>query len=255
MKPPDEPHALLVHVQERLTQGVTPTQVIEALLPASRAQALAFARRLPLWEEFRDRFSPQVIAIARVISRRGMRLFGLALNTDGRVVEERQHQGAKRRDWPPRSFLLQIQGEEVCVEYAPNYFPNSHRDLLTFLSPHEPPRPHPLSETGTWAHFTSRDAVDACGGPERYAALLAEAMLQGNRDFDAAFHGVTAEAVSRARKPNTEPPAAAPDLAPAQPDSVTRPPLGPHSARVLAGEAAQAEPPPFDDKPRQGLLF
>src|SRR5207244_1037333 len=183
-----DPHALLTQLKDHLSQGTAPMQVIEEFLPRLRADALAWARRLSLWDEYRGQFPPQVVALARVLSRRAMRQFGLLLDQDGHVVSEQGQQVARPAACPRLCFPLRVRDEEVQVEYAPHFFSNSDQDLFTFLSPHEPPRPHPLSATGCWAHLTSRDAVEACDGPEPYATLLAEAVLRGERDVDAVFH-------------------------------------------------------------------
>jgi hypothetical protein len=148
-----------------------------------------------------------------------------------------------------------VGSEEVRVEYAPHYLPNSDQDLFTFISPHESLRPHPLSETGFWSHFTFRDAVEACGGPESYASLLTESMLQGDRSFDALFHGATSEKLTRQRKSAPARPTVQPEAPVTNQNADARPTSGPHSARVLAGEAGKAKSPPAEDKPKQGLLF
>jgi N12 class adenine-specific DNA methylase/tRNA G46 methylase TrmB len=58
-----------------------------------------------------------------------------------------------------------------------------------------------------------------------------------------------------AMEPDTALPAARPEEAPARPAGEARPAVGPHSARVLAEEAAQAEPSPGRAMPRQRFLF
>jgi hypothetical protein len=49
----------------------------------------------------------------------------------------------------------------------------SGTDHYSFVSPHDPPRPHALSESGRWSHFASYDAVEASGGPRASAAQYA----------------------------------------------------------------------------------
>jgi hypothetical protein len=236
--PPIDPRHLLAAIRDRIGEGLSLAEVIEEFQPSSPAQALAYARRLPLWDEFRGEFPAQVVALARLLSRRAMRRYGLTLTAEGRVVEDPLRRPGRDRAIPRRRFPLRVGGEELRVEYAPHYLPNSDEDLFTFVSPHEPPRPHALSASGTWSHYAPRDAVEACGGPEGYAALLAKAMLQGERDFDAALEGKPAETTSRRRPP-----------AEACPES------GPHSARVLAEEAGSPAPRLAGGKPRQSFLF
>src|ERR1700722_779112 len=156
----------LKHIQERLSQGLAPQQVIEELLPLTRTDAMTWLRRLSIWTEYAEQFPVQTVALARLISLRARREFALTLTGDGRVIDSR-HQGLS---WPtPRptsKFRLNLQGEEVCVEYTPYYFPDGRTDLLYFSSPQEPPQPHCLSATGHLSRLTPHDVVVACGGAE-----------------------------------------------------------------------------------------
>jgi hypothetical protein len=77
---------------------------------------------------------------------------------------------------PKTTFSITIRGEAVTVEYTPEYLGGS--DHFAYLSPHEPRKPHPLSETGYRSHFTKRAEVEAAGGPEVYALLYAEQELE-----------------------------------------------------------------------------
>ncbi len=54
-------------------------------MPRSPEQA-AWARRLPAWDDHRDRYPAAVIAIACLVSRGAMRVFDLAYSRDGRVI-------------------------------------------------------------------------------------------------------------------------------------------------------------------------
>ena len=64
--------------------------MIEELLPSTRTEAVAWARWMTAWEEYRGSYPDQVIGLARVVSARAMRAFSLTLSEDGRV-----------RDWLP----------------------------------------------------------------------------------------------------------------------------------------------------------
>ena len=177
-------------IQERLSQGTTPAAVIKEMMPKTREEAFTWACRLPGWDEYQNRFLAQALALARLVSRRVMKEYRLMIREDGRVVER----PAERKGWktpPPTAiFPLVIGGEEVQVRYTTGYFPNSGIDDLYFVSPHGPPQPHPLSETGYFSRFVPHDAVEACGGPQAYAALLAEAILRGeDQPFIEAFEG------------------------------------------------------------------
>jgi hypothetical protein len=77
-----------------------------------------------------------------------MRQYGLTLTAEGRGVEDPLRRSARARAAPRRRFPLRVGGEELRVEYAPYYLPNADEDLFTFISPHEPPRPHALSASG-----------------------------------------------------------------------------------------------------------
>ena len=80
-------HDTLQQLQHSLSQGIPPTRLIEDLLPRTCADALAWARRLPLWDEYRRQFPDQAVALTRIISRRAMKAFNLALTEDSRVLE------------------------------------------------------------------------------------------------------------------------------------------------------------------------
>jgi hypothetical protein len=180
----------LRRIQERLGQGVRPAAIIEEMMPPTREEAFPWSCRLAGWDAYRNCFPAQAIALARLISRRAMKEFRWMMREDGRVVERR----AERKGWktpkPAASFPLMVGGEEVRVEYTKEYFPNSGIDLVYFVSPHDPPSAHALSETGYFSRFVPHDAVEACGGPQAYAALLAEAILRSEEQrFIEAFEG------------------------------------------------------------------
>ncbi len=75
-------------------------------------------------------------------------------------------------DEQKRRFEINVRGYVVNVVYTPDYFPG--RAHFAFTSPHSPPRPHPVSETGYRSHFTTRAEVEKAGGAEAFAALYAE---------------------------------------------------------------------------------
>jgi hypothetical protein len=195
--------ATLQQIQDRLGQGATPARILAELLPRTKQSALSWGRSLAAWEEFRLGYSPQAIALARLNSVRGMRDFNLTLKPDGRVVE-RTAEGKKCKTPKPAAiFTLAIGGEEVRVEYTPGYFPNDDTALVYFVSPYDPAQPHPLSDTGYFSRFVPHDVVEACGGPQAYAALLAEARLRGEEQaFIEAFEGPLPETDPRHRDEN-----------------------------------------------------
>jgi hypothetical protein len=187
---PPSSEETLERIQARLGQGAGPAIVIEELMPRTRDVAISWGRRLAGWDEYRHAFPDQVIALARLISLRAMRAFGLTLREDGRVVDRPREGKHWRTPEPSGTFPLTIRGEEVRVAYTPGYFPNASTDVVAFISPHDPLRPHPLSETDFHSRFVPRDVIEACGGPQAYAALLAEALLCGEaEEFTASLEG------------------------------------------------------------------
>jgi hypothetical protein len=224
----------LRRIQERLDQQASPAAIIEEMLPRTRDGALSWGRRLLVWDDYQRQYPAQVVALARIISQRAMREHGLALRKDGRVVK----QAAEGKGWktprPAATFPLTIGGEQLRVEYTPHYFPNDHTGLLYFISPHDPAKAHPLSDTGYFSRFVSHDAVEACGGPQTYAALLADAILRGEeQSFIEAFEGPLPVTDPRCHRRTGRPPA--------EP--------GGHAERLIDEEEEQPA------SPRQGALF
>jgi hypothetical protein len=224
----------LRRIEEELNQGSSPAAILKEMLPKTRDEALFWGRRLPVWDEYRATYPAQVIAVARLVSRQAMKAFRLTLRDDGRVVERPAEGRQRRATEPTDSFSLTVAGEEVHVRYTPQYLPNSGTGLFYIVSPHDPARPHPLSDTGYFSRFVPHDAVEACGGPQAYSALLADAVLRDEeQSFIEAFEGplpVTDE--RRCRQANR--PQAAP---------------GGHAERLIA----EKEKP--QGMPRQGMLF
>lgn len=181
---------MLRRIQGRLNQQTAPCAVIEEMMPRTRGEALSWGRRLPVWDEYCRDYPAQVVALARIISQRAMREHGLMLRKDGRVVKLPAESKGCKTPRPAAVFSLSVGGEEVRVEYTPGYFPSDDTALLYIVSPHEPPKAHPLSDTGYFSRFVPHDALEACGGPQAYAALLAEAILRGEEQpFIEMFEG------------------------------------------------------------------
>ncbi len=228
----NSPEEALRHIQERLGQHTAPSAIIVEMLPHTRDAALSWGRRLAVWDDYHREYPAQVIALARIVSQRAMREHGLTLRQDGHVVEQREGKGWKTPR-PAAVFPLFVAGEEVRVEYTTGYFPNDDSALLYIVSPHEPAKAHPLSETGYFSCFVLHDAVEACGGPQPYAALLADAILHDKeQSFIETFEGPLPVTDPRHRKEHR--PAAEP---------------GGHAERVMAEEKKPQRPP------AQGMLF
>lgn len=224
---------ILARIQARLSEGAYPPVLIEEMLPRTRDDALSWARHLSYWDEYQPHYPAQVIALARLVSRRSMREFRLTLRKDGRVVE--QPREVKPWKTPPAvTFSLELAGEPVRVHYTRGYFPDGVTDMLYFVSPHQPARPHALSDTGYLAHLVPSDVVEACGGPQAYAALLANAILRGEeKPFTETFEGAFPKERQHQRRQARRPP----------------PTPGGHTERVRAEQENHREPP------RQGMLF
>lgn len=224
----------LRRIQKRLNQQAAPAAIIEEMLPQSRDGALSWGRRLPVWDEYARQYPAQVISLARVISQRAMREHRLTLRKDGRVVERPAEERGWKTPKPAATFPLTIGGEEVQVHYTPQYFPNNDTALVYIISPHDPPQAHPLSDTGYFSRFVPHDAVQACGGPQAYAALLAESILRGEeQSFIETFEGPLPVTDPRRHRKEHQP-AAEP---------------GGHAERLIAEETKPL------GSPRQGLLF
>src|ERR1700722_14222915 len=98
----------LKHIQERMSQGLGPQQVIEELLPLTRTDAVTWLRRLSIWAEYAEQFPVQTVALARLISPRARREFSLKLTEDGRVIDSK-HQGPPcQTPRPTKKFRLSI---------------------------------------------------------------------------------------------------------------------------------------------------
>lgn len=189
-RPLADPRAVLQHVQDTLNRLQDPLKAIAALKPQTTPQATAWVRFRPCWEEYSAEFPAQVVALASVVSKITLKEHGLSFREDGRVGKsstEGKHQPTPE---PCSLFTIQLDGKAANVEYTKDYFPYSAMDHLAFRSPFVPAEPHPLSTTGYLSHFCSSEAVEACGGPEGYARLYAEARLAGReKEFEAAFVG------------------------------------------------------------------
>ena len=145
------PVETLQHIQHRLA-GESPAQVVEALAPQLPSAAVIWVRRLPGWDQFHGQFPGQVIAVARLVSQKALQDHCLKLTEDGRVVSRETKAWRDRK--PERTFQLRIAGEELSVEFTPDYYPGT--DLFSFVGP----KPHCLSQTGHWSQFVPRDVVE-----------------------------------------------------------------------------------------------
>lgn len=76
------------------------------------------------------------------------------------------------------AFRLVVEAQKMLVSYEPNWsggeFAYGH---FEFRSPHEPPRPIVVSETGYLSHFAPMGEVESAANPERYARDFVLAVL------------------------------------------------------------------------------
>jgi hypothetical protein len=231
----------LTEIRDRLTRGEEPLAVVQAVSPCVRHDAVAWVRRLSVWEEYRGEFPDQVVAIARTVSRRAMRSFGLSISEDGRILDSAQQRTGPAPQ-PTERFSLAVNGETLRVAYTPDYFPRAGTDSFYFTSPHEPAQPHPLSQTGFLSQFASHDAVEACGGARGYAAQFAAAKLRGEeKEFAAAFEGNWPESAASRPKGKRK-----------RATRVDQPAIGPQTAQVIEEQDAS---PDRASKPQQNRLF
>lgn len=189
------PIIFLAQVQQGLARGTTPIELIDVLMPKTPLGAEEWIRCLPIFSGHQYLYSEQIVAIARIVAKRAMSEFSLKLTGDGRIVDTRQKCHRKTPE-PSATFKLKLAGQELDVEYTSGYFPDG-TDLYAFTSN----KPHCLSNTGYWSKLVPDDVVEACGGVEAYAVLIAEAELKGESDeLDAIFEGDSPDT----RKPKTK---------------------------------------------------
>ena len=215
----------LAAIRDRLRAGETPEAVIASLVPATLHEAEAWGRRLPLWQEFLPAFGTQVVAVARVVTKRGLRLHRRTLDAEGRLVPGTPwHIPSEPPAGEPVTFTMDVGGQTVSVTYTPGYFRDA--DHFQFTGPGNPPEPTPLSGTGHYSHFAAGDAVAALGGRLGYARAFVDAGEEREKLFKAVFEGElpTAEKPVRGRHtakaaektPRPVPPPAPPPGRPAE---------------------------------------
>lgn len=91
---------------------------------------------------------------------------------------------ARRRKAPPvsdgrQSFRIVIDTQEIVVDYRPHWMTDIGH--FEFRSPHKPPRPIPVSETGYRSYFAAMEDVEASASPQDFAREVALALLQSRR--------------------------------------------------------------------------
>jgi hypothetical protein len=88
---------------------------------------------------------------------------------------------SRRRKAPPVAdgrvtFTITIDAQEMRVDYKPHWMPDLGH--FEFRSPHEPPRPIPISETGYRSEFAPMADVEAAASPQDFAREVALDLLR-----------------------------------------------------------------------------
>ncbi len=186
---------------ELLADGLTPQQIIARLTPATKAEAIQAARRLPLLAERPD--ADRGAAIARIAARIGMRRFHLFFTPDGRVADRPAYNAPS-----PHPAERTLPGDGCAVTYTARYYGDKDHFQFTGEPTGEPDkwgvvcrRPIPFSGSGYWSLFADPDAVMALGGPEAYLAAVTAAGMVGKEEFERAFSGREPEPVRKPRRP------------------------------------------------------
>ncbi len=110
-----DPTLTLQAIADALQRSSDPLAVIEELSPRSSSDALTWARRRALWDDYQDQFPDQVTALAVVISRRAMRQLGMWFAEDGRLRKCPAAQLASRPNDPADQFPLVVDGKQATL--------------------------------------------------------------------------------------------------------------------------------------------
>lgn len=209
--------AVLDGIRDRLTAREPPQDIIESLVPRTPAEAEAWGRRLPLWAEFTPEYGDQAVALARVVSKRGLRRHRRTLDRDGQIIPGTGFCDLYRPPpGRPVAFTVAMEGVPVRVEYTPSY--TRGHDHFQFTGPGDPPAAIPFTGSAHWSLFAPGDAVAAVGGAEAFVHTYVAAGAERDRLFRATFEGDfpkeakpvkgkhTAKEVERSAPPNSPPP-------------------------------------------------
>jgi hypothetical protein len=80
-------------------------------------------------------------------------------------------------------FTLTIDAQEIKVHYRPNYISGlAPHASIEFISPQEPRRRIPVSETGYRSYFAPMHEVAATPSIKEYTRMIAQALVTGESD-------------------------------------------------------------------------
>jgi hypothetical protein len=81
-----------------------------------------------------------------------------------------------------QAFTIIVDAQEMLVDYQPHWMTDMGH--FQFRSPHGPPRPIPVSETGYRSHFAAMADVEAAANPQDFAREVALDLLRSERSAD-----------------------------------------------------------------------
>jgi hypothetical protein len=82
------------------------------------------------------------------------------------------------------TFTLTIEAQEILVRYRSRYFVAADYAHFEFLSPHEPCRRIPVSETRYRSHFSPMHEIEAAPSVKEYAHMLMLALISVKSEQD-----------------------------------------------------------------------
>ena len=91
-------------------------------------------------------------------------------------------------------FTIDIEGMPIRVRYRPDYFASLGVAHMELMSPQEPRRPIPISETGYRSHFCALEAVAQLGTAEAYAMAYCKAQKRKRLGEEASLSDILAAA-------------------------------------------------------------
>jgi len=80
-------------------------------------------------------------------------------------------------------FTITVDGQEIVVHYESHY---ATADIahFSFISPYQPPRRIPVSETGYLSHFSAQQEVDEAPSVKEYAHMLSLAIMAAKPTYE-----------------------------------------------------------------------
>jgi hypothetical protein len=93
-----------------------------------------------------------------------------------------------------QSFIIEVEGIPIRVDYRPEYFATLGYAHMAFTSTSEPRRAIPISHTGYRSHFCTPEAVAALGTAEAYATAYCKAQKRKRYGEEASLPDILAAA-------------------------------------------------------------